>query len=44
MAIIYKTENFILESHERPEIDRLEGGHVKISPKENVEDRTFLPA
>jgi diadenosine tetraphosphate (Ap4A) HIT family hydrolase len=42
MAIIYETKNFILESHERPEIDRLEGGHVKISPKIDVEDRTKL--
>ena len=42
MAIIYETENFILESHERPEIDRLEGGHVKISPKKDFEDRTKL--
>ena len=42
MAIIYETNNFILESHERPEIDRLEGGHVKISPKVKVEDRTKL--
>lgn len=42
MAIIYETKNFILESHERPEIDRLEGGHVKISPKISVEDRTKL--
>lgn len=42
MALIYETENFILESHEQPEIDRLEGGHVKISPKVSVEDRTQL--
>ena len=42
MAIIYETKNFILESHEKPEIDRLDGGHVKISPKEEVEDRTKL--
>ena len=42
MAIIYKTKNFILESHEKPEIDRLEGGHIKISPKKDVEDRSKL--
>jgi diadenosine tetraphosphate (Ap4A) HIT family hydrolase len=42
MALIYQTENFILESHERPEVDRLEGGHVKISPITSVEDRTKL--
>ncbi|MDR0462820.1 MAG: hypothetical protein LBG64_01195, partial [Pseudomonadales bacterium] len=33
---------FILETHERPKIDRLEGGHIKISPKVEVEDRTKL--
>ncbi len=38
MAIIYETNNFILESHERLEIDRLEGGHMKISPKVDIED------
>lgn len=42
MALIYETENFILESHENPEVDRLEWGHMKISPKVSVEDRTFL--
>ena len=42
MTIIYETENFILESHEKPEIDRLEGGHAKISPKVDIEDRTKL--
>ncbi len=44
MAIIYETENFIVESHEKPEIDRLEGGHIKISPKIEIEDRTKLTA
>lgn len=42
MALIYETPNFILESHERPEIDRLEGGHIKITPKSDVSDRTKL--
>ncbi|MCP4179848.1 MAG: hypothetical protein GY756_18970, partial [bacterium] len=42
MAIIYETNNFILESHERPEIDRIEGGHVKINPKVTIKDRTEL--
>lgn len=44
MAIIYETENFIIESHDKPEVDRLEGGHIKISPKVSVEDRTKLTA
>ena len=42
MAFIYETKNFVVESHERPEIDRLEGGHIKISPKIEIEDRTQL--
>ncbi len=42
MAIIYETGHFVLESHETPEIDRMEGGHMKISPKVPVEDRTCL--
>jgi diadenosine tetraphosphate (Ap4A) HIT family hydrolase len=42
MAIIYETKNFILESHEQPEIDRREGGHMKISPKRDIVDRTEL--
>ncbi len=42
MALIYETPNFILESHEKPEVDRLEGGHIKISPKDKVDDRTKL--
>jgi len=43
MALIYETENFILESHEKPEISREEGGHITITPKEDFEDHTKLP-
>jgi diadenosine tetraphosphate (Ap4A) HIT family hydrolase len=42
MALIYETENFTLESHEQPEVDRLDGGHIKINPKVPVVDRTQL--
>jgi len=42
MALIYEIKNFILESHEKPEIDRLEWWHVKISPKIPVKDRSKL--
>jgi diadenosine tetraphosphate (Ap4A) HIT family hydrolase len=42
MALIYETENFILESHEKPEIDRQEWGHIKIIPKRYIVDRTEL--
>ena len=42
MAKIYETKNFIVESHECPEVDRREGGHIKISPKGDYSDRTEL--
>ena len=42
MMSIYETDHFILEAHSRPEIDRLEGGHMKISPKQVFEDRSEL--
>ncbi|MEI7478307.1 MAG: hypothetical protein WCJ81_07675 [bacterium] len=42
MTLIYETKNFTLESHENPEIDRLEGGHIKINPKVLIVDRTLL--
>lgn len=42
MALIFETENFTLESHDQPEVDRLDGGHIKINPKIKVTDRTEL--
>jgi len=42
MALIYETENFKLESIDKPFIDRLEGAHVQISPKSEVTDRAKL--
>lgn len=44
MALIFESKNFIVESSEKPEVDRLEGGHIKISPKVETEDRTKLTA
>lgn len=40
--IIYETENFIVDTPEHPLIDRLEGGHIRISPKVKIRDRTLL--
>lgn len=42
MALIFETENFLVESHEKPEVDRLDGGHIVISPRVAVIDRTQL--
>lgn len=40
--IVFETNNFIIDAPEHPFIDRLEGGHVRISPKVKVSDRTKL--
>ena len=42
MAIIVETKNFIVEAAARPHIDRLDGGHIRILPKDRVRDRTVL--
>lgn len=42
MALIYETDNFIVESFETPHVTRTDGGHVKIYPKDHIIDRTEL--
>ncbi|NQV00594.1 MAG: hypothetical protein HQ537_00505 [Parcubacteria group bacterium] len=42
MAIIYKSENFIVEAVEKPHVDRDDGGHIKIYPKIRLLDRQQL--
>lgn len=42
MAEIIRTQNFIVESHDTPEVDRNDGGHIKITPIVDVSDRTQL--
>ena len=42
MALIFETENFLIEAPEKPHIDRSDGGHIVIIPKVRVEDRTKL--
>ena len=42
MAHIYETNNFILETPEKPFVDRAEGGHIRIWSKLKVSDRTKL--
>lgn len=41
-ALVYESENFILEAHEKPHVTRLDGGHLKITPKQRFEDRLDL--
>ncbi len=43
MALIYETENFLIESHDKPHVSREDGGHIKISPKAFFDNRTELP-
>lgn len=42
MSLIYQTENFIVEAPKKPHVDRDDGGHIKISPKERLVDRQDL--
>ena len=42
MAIIFESENFVVEAADKPHVDREDGGHIKISPKTRVVDRQDL--
>ena len=43
MALIYETDNFVVESHEKPFVSRTDGGHVRIKIKdESITDRTKI--
>lgn len=39
---VYETQNFLIQAARRPFIDRTEGGHMYIFPKNPVRDRTQL--
>ncbi len=40
--LIVETDNFTLESHEKAEVSRTDGGHLVINPKVSIQDRTKL--
>lgn len=42
MIFIYETDNFVVEAPDEPHITRTDGGHIKITPKVRVLDRTEL--
>ena len=43
MTLIYETDNFIVESHNKPFITRTDGGHIRIRIKDaSIPDRTYL--
>jgi len=45
MVIIYETENFIVESNEKPFVSRTDGGHIRLKVKDKtITDRTKLTA
>ena len=39
---IFQTNNFIVEAVEQPHVSREDGGHIKITPKVKLIDRTQL--
>lgn len=40
--LIYETLNFRVLAHDKPHVDRADGGHIIILPKVRVKDRTCL--
>ncbi|MEI6850554.1 MAG: hypothetical protein WCK26_01140 [Candidatus Saccharibacteria bacterium] len=40
--LIFESENFLLNSVEKPHITRTDGGHIKITPKHHFADRSKL--
>lgn len=42
MALIYQTLNFLVEAPDQPLVTRSDGGHITITPKLRVPDRTEL--
>lgn len=43
MALIYQNDNFFVEAPQQPLVTRADGGHITITPKVPVVDRTQLP-
>jgi len=43
MPIIFETSKFLVSGHDQPHHDRNNGGHAKVTPKENYVDRTEMP-
>lgn len=43
MPIIFETDKYIVQGHDRPHHDRDNGGHAKVSPKAKYADRSEMP-
>jgi diadenosine tetraphosphate (Ap4A) HIT family hydrolase len=44
MAIIFESTNFIVKAEDQPLVDRNDGGHVTINPKQKISTRQELSA
>lgn len=42
MSLIFETQNFVVEAEQQPLVSRADGGHIAISPKVRLNDRTLL--
>lgn len=42
MTLIYDSDGFVVRSHDRPHVDRSDGGHIVIDPRVPVPDRQAL--
>ena len=42
MALVYKSLNFLVETVEKPLVTRMDGGHISITPKVRLDNRTLL--
>jgi diadenosine tetraphosphate (Ap4A) HIT family hydrolase len=43
MPLIYETEHFLVDAHDKPHHSRENGGHLKITPKEKFTHRWEMP-
>jgi diadenosine tetraphosphate (Ap4A) HIT family hydrolase len=42
LSLIFETKNFVVEAEQLPLITREDGGHISITPKVRVDNRTLL--
>lgn len=42
MSLIYQTQNFVVDAEQKPLVTRKDGGHISISPKTKVNNRSLL--
>jgi diadenosine tetraphosphate (Ap4A) HIT family hydrolase len=42
MSLIFETDNYLVEAPDQPLVTRTDGGHITITPKKRLTDRTQL--